>query len=150
MAKAYVHTGNRLPESKLFAIKGLLEAGYSCRRTAAMARCSLSTVIAVKRRPELDPDVVTNIKRHLSGKFYRIADESLDGITDEKLQKASAPQLMTMAAIGIDKARLIEGQTTERTEFVNWTDRQLEAEIAQLEAELEKIASARANLDATV
>ena len=44
--------------------------------------------------------------------FDALAMRSLSSITDAKLTKANAVQLMTTAAIATDKARLVRGQAT--------------------------------------
>ena len=126
----------RLPIAQQLAIKALLSAGKSERHTAVLSGVSRDTVRAVNKRKDLDPQTVDRIKNGLAGKLYTTADRSIDSITDEKLEKSSAVQSMTTAAIAIDKARLIEGKATSRTEYVNADDQAINDEIARLEGEL--------------
>lgn len=128
----------RLPLAKQLAIKALLEIGKSERQTAKLSGVSRDSVRAVNKRRDLDPKLVDRIKSGLAAKFYDAADRSLDHISHEKLAKSTSVQLMTTAAIGVDKARLIEGKATSRTEYVDATDKEINEEIAKLEAELEQ------------
>ena len=127
----------RLPLAQQLAIKALLESGKSERSTALLSGVSRNTVRAVNKCTTLDPDKVNTIKNGLAGKLYHTADRSIDSITDDKLDKSSAVQAMTTAAIAIDKARLIEGKATSRTELVDASDQEINEEIARLESELQ-------------
>lgn len=126
----------RLPIAQQLAIKALLETGKSERHTARLSGVSRETVRAVKVSNNLDPQAVDRIKSGLAGKLYNTADRSIDSITNDKLKHSSAVQAMTTAAIAIDKARLIEGKATSRTEYVNASDKEINDEIARLEGEL--------------
>lgn len=55
-------------------------------------------------------DVIKNV---LGDFWYTLADEAMAQITEEKLKELSVPQLVTVAAIATDKARLLEGKPTE-------------------------------------
>ena len=126
----------KLPLAQQLAIKALLESGTSERKAATLSGVSRETVRAVQKCKSLDPERVDKIKRSLAGKFYDVTDRSLDHITDEKLEKSSSVQLATTAAIALDKARLIEGKATARTEYLDASDQAINDEIARLEGEL--------------
>lgn len=128
----------KLPIAQQLAVKALLESGKSERHTSKLAKVSRATVRAVNKCKSLDPQLVDRIKLGLASKLYEVADRSLDHITDDKMEKSTSVQLMTTAAIGIDKARLIEGKSTSRTEFVDASDQAINDEIVRLEAELGK------------
>jgi len=128
----------KLPIAQQLAIKALLETGKSERSTAKLSGVSRETVRAVKEAKNLDPQAVDRIKKGLSAKFYDVADRSLDHITDEKLKGAQPSQLIMTAGIATDKARLIEGKATARTEYVDASDQEINDEIARLEGELGK------------
>ena len=132
-------TLTRLPIAQQHAIKALLEIGKSERQTAKLAGVSRATVQAIKNCASLDLEQVGRIKEGLAAKFYGTVDRSLDSITDIKLKASSAQQLMMVAAIGTDKARLIEGKATSRTEFVDATDQAIQEEIGALEKELAEL-----------
>jgi len=126
----------RFPELRGAEIKALLEQGYSIAKCATMAGCSRDTVVAIKKSNKFDRAIVDSIKNHISGKFYKVADAAVNAITPEKLQNATPVQLITTAGIAIDKARLIEGDATQRIEFVGVVDDELQGQIAALEGEL--------------
>ena len=128
----------KFPIAQQLAIKALLETGASERKTARLSGVSRETVRAVKECKTLDPERVDRIKKGLSAKFYDVADRSLDHISDEKLKGAQPSQLIMTAGIATDKARLIEGKATTRTEFVDASDQEINDEIAKLEGELAK------------
>lgn len=129
---------NRLPIAQQLAIKALLESGKSERFTAKITKNSRETVRAVNKCQTLDPQLVDRIKSGLAAQFYGVVDRSLQSITDDKLKASTAQQLMMVAAIGTDKARLIDGKVTARTEYVNASDKEINDEIARLEGELGK------------
>lgn len=126
----------KFPIAQQLAIRALLETGKSERSTAKLSGVSRETVRAVKEARNLDPQAVDRIKRGLAGKFYDVTDRSLDHITNEKLKSSSSVQLATTAAIALDKARLIEGKATARTEYVDASDKEINDEITRLEGEL--------------
>lgn len=126
----------KLPLAQQLAVKALLESGKSERHTAKLSGVSRESVRKIKECKSLDPQAVDRIKAGLAGKFYQAVDRSLDSISDKKLENATAQQLMMTAAIGTDKARLIEGKATSRTEYVDASDKELNEEIAKLEGEL--------------
>ena len=136
--KSRVHTGTRMSSAKAYAIRALVDAGFSKRKIAEKEHISVNTVNAIKNSDRFDPQRVDRIKANLSAHFYDTVNRSLETITQEKLDKSSALQLMTVAAIGTDKARLIEGKATSRTEYMSVEDKAVQDEIARLEVELGK------------
>jgi hypothetical protein len=128
----------KLPIAQQLAIKALVESGTSERKAAKLSGVSRETVRAVKESKNLDPEAVDRIKKGLAAKFYSVADRSIDNITDEKLKHAQPSQLIMTAGIATDKARLIEGKATARTEYVDASDKEINDEIERLEGELGK------------
>jgi carboxylesterase type B len=126
----------KLPLAQQLAAKALLESGKSERQTAKLSKISREAVRAIKECKSLDPEQVDRIKKGLAAKFYDVADRSIDNITDDKLKNAQPSQLIMTAGIATDKARLIEGKATSRTEYVDASDQELNDEIARLEGEL--------------
>lgn len=91
----------------------MLESGISIGKVAKAVHLSPTTVQVIKKTNSYSLTEIDNVKKRLPFKAYRIADEALDFITPEKLKDSSASALMTISAIGIDKARLLEGLPTE-------------------------------------
>ena len=129
----------------------LLEQGRTIGRVAKEMGVSRQVVKSVKAQPERwDRALVDAIKNKLAGKFYRIANRSIDAITDSKLQSASAAQLILVSATATDKARLIEGQATQRVAYESVADRELQDEIAKLEGELEALKGSAIEVEGSI
>lgn len=126
-------------EAKAYAVRAMLEAGMSRSQIHAKVKISDETISVIKKSEKFDPERVRVIKDGLAAKIYEKVDLALDSIDKDKLIKATAQQAMMTAAIGIDKARLIEGEVTQRVEFVNAADKDLAAEIAKLNEELARL-----------
>ena len=56
-------------------------------------------------------ETVRALQKRLPAKFLHVANWSVDNITPEKLENCSAPQLMMVAGIAVDKARDMAGDT---------------------------------------
>lgn len=131
-----VVTLKRIPLTVQLAVRAALDSGKTLEAVSKESKLSIPTVWAIKHTKTLDQERVDAIRKRLGGKFYEIADASLNGITQEKIEKASVSQLIMAAGIATDKARLIEGQATARVEFRDATDQALEEEITSLEAQI--------------
>jgi hypothetical protein len=129
-------TGDRIAPARAYAIRALVDSGFPIEEIARREHLSKNTVYAIKKDDRFDPQRVERIKGNLSAHFYDTAHRSLEGVTDEKIEKSSGLQLVTMAAISTDKARLIEGKATARTEYMSAEDQSVQDEIARLEGEL--------------
>lgn len=56
-------------------------------------------------------------KKMMANRFYQIADLCLSHVDTEKMQRMDPYKLVVAASIALDKARLIEGQSTENLSF---------------------------------
>ncbi len=129
-------TGERIATARAYAIRALVESGMTKKEIARREHISTNTIRAIQKSEKFDPQRVDRIKQGLAGKWYETADRAIDRIDDTKLQQSTALQLGTLAAISTDKARLIEGKATSRTEYVDASDQEINDEIARLEGEL--------------
>lgn len=102
-------TLERIPHEKQVAIHSLLSLGYPTRKIAKTVQVSQNTVCFVNQ--QVQPKSTDNdaYKKQLLGWQYSVAQRAMCRITDDKLEKMNALQLMTINAIGIDKARDMEG-----------------------------------------
>jgi hypothetical protein len=130
------YTGERLSPVRAYGIRALVEAGVSQREIARKEHVSTNTVQAIKYSDRFDANRVEAIKKNLSASWYTTAGRSLERITDQKLDQSSAAQLAVISAVATDKARLIEGKATSRTEYADKSDLEIQAEIKKLEDEL--------------
>lgn len=129
--------------------KALLEAGASYRKVAAETGLSDWTITRLKRGVydnKIPASYLEQARASLSSKLTLVASLALDEIVEnpDKLRQASAKDLMTTAAIAIDKQELLEGRPTARVDhLVNLSEEELDAEIRQKAIELAKVARRR-------
>jgi hypothetical protein len=89
----------------------------------------------------LDPRILELRKKHLAGLNYYVADISLSSITVGDVQKLNALQRGILAATNVDKARLLEGQSTENIS-VRGTVEHYESELSDIKARKEALFAA--------
>lgn len=64
-----------------------------------------------------DKVYVSQTKKLMASRFYQLADMALSHIDPGKLERLDPYKLGVLASIALDKARLIEGQSTENISF---------------------------------
>lgn len=83
-------------------------------------------------------------KAELADRLDVIAHQLLDGLTEDKIKLAGAPQLMTAFGIAVDKAQLLKGKPTAINDNTHrhddLSDAELDARIAELEARVHRAA----------
>jgi len=91
-----------------------LEQGYSLNKISKLLKCSKHTIIEVKRGKKIGSKLLaTRLKEQLADKFTVHASMFLDYANQQdKLDKASTLQLVTAAGISVDKARLLNNEST--------------------------------------
>lgn len=89
----------------------------SIRTVAAQTGLAFETVRRLWKKEDLLPPAVESVKNNLRAKFYLISNFALDSITPEKFEKLDPYRAMLTAGISLDKARLIEGLSTENINF---------------------------------
>lgn len=111
----FVNTGNRLTLAQKFALRAQAKTGQNANSIAKQNGISPSTVIKVLNDPTLelvDNSEMEKLKDIHSQRLWMNALRGQLAITNEKLDQASALQLMTMSAIATEKARLMEEKST--------------------------------------
>jgi hypothetical protein len=107
----------RLTTGRKIAIKAMLDSGFPERQIAALENVSPATVNNIRHDPELQdlsPSIVEKTKSMLASRAYVMADRSISKAAEEdRLDKMNSYQLTVMGSIMIDKARLMEGMSTE-------------------------------------
>lgn len=112
-------TGNRLDPIDKITVKALLSSNKTAYQVSKQTGISHQTVMKIKRDDTILPQIeLDTIKKGLAGKLYQKANEAVYNITQDKLDNASALQLMTIAGIGIDKARLMSDQSNFNVSIV--------------------------------
>jgi len=99
----------RIPHDKQVAVHSLHALGYSTRKIAQSVDISTNVVCKITHEIPSNLDDIDTFKKGLLLRQYGIAQRATNYITDDKLDKMNALQLMTINAIGIDKARDMEG-----------------------------------------
>lgn len=117
----------QLTTGRKIVIKTMVEAGIPYRQIAAMERVSVATVHGVAHDNELiemSPEIVAKTKAALSGRAYVLADRSISKAGEEtRLDKMNSYQLTVMGSIMIDKARLMDGMSTENLALHTMSER---------------------------
>lgn len=104
-----IQTLPNIPLHKQIVIQGMLNAGMSYRQICDDAEVSTRSVTQIKRRNVPETPLLEHIKKVLPTAFYALSALSMSKVTSEKLDSCSAPQLMMVSGIAVDKARDMEG-----------------------------------------
>ncbi len=125
--------GKRYPNGQKLAVLAMKGNG-SAKEVSQQFGIGEKTVNRIWNDPEfadLSPTTVSKIKKGLGGLFYRRAFEAAATIDQDKLNASSALQLATVSGIMTEKARLMEGLSTENHSHAGF--------IGNLEIDREKI-----------
>ena len=124
------------------AIYTLHQFGYTAPQIKEMCNKYLnlttSQVKHILEREQATLAQMETIKEGLAEKFYKIADSALEHITEEKLQKTPAFQLLGMASLAVEKARLIEGAPTQNLSVDVYTYHKLAVKLDDLQKQRQK------------
>ena len=102
-------TLERVPLHKQIYARALLDMGTSTRSVAEECSIGLSTVQAIKHKQDYSEQFLESVKRKLPTAFYALGGLAMSKVSEEKLDACSAPQLMIVAGVAVDKARDMEG-----------------------------------------
>lgn len=105
----YKSTANQIPHAKQVMVHGLLAQNFPYKRIAKIVGISVGSICAIARHVPTTIEEVEVFKKALVARAYAISTRAFEHMTDEKLNACSAPQLMMVAGIAIDKARDLEG-----------------------------------------
>ena len=141
-------TLERIPHDKQVAIHSLHALGYSQRKIAKAVDVSANVVGVATRMLPSNLAEVDAYKKQLICWNYGISQRAITTITDEKLDKMNALQLMTINAIGIDKARDMEGSNRPQFNIVTVIN-ECKQTRDKLEKQMQAIATRKAQLMAT-
>jgi len=95
-------------------VKILLTQGYSYNSISKELSISKDSIHRIGKEIDNLEQLRTDKKRELAEKLWNKVILALNLITKHKLKKLTGSQLMTTAAIGVDKALLLGGEVTER------------------------------------
>lgn len=127
----------RMSTGRKFAIRAMLESGLSQSKIAALEGISKSTVHDIAHDPEiaeLDPKIVGKTKAMMAGRAYLFADRAISKAGEEdRMDKMNSYQLTVMGSIMIDKARLLDGLSTDNIALHNVSE-QLQSGAREIES----------------
>ena len=123
----------RLSDEIKEQVKVLTAQGRSIRDISKRLKINFKSVMKIQKETDnIDMEQLRNIEKgKIIKKYWNKVDMALDSITEEKIKKMSAYQMMTIAAIGTDKAQLLNGEVTER--FGLKTESELDRELRDLQ-----------------
>jgi hypothetical protein len=124
-----------IPDEIREKVKIMAIQGHSEPYIAKKFNIANSSVHRIKKEIDGLESLRENKKQEIINKLWEIVLSALNSITDEKIKKMSAYQIMLTAAVAADKAQLLSGEATERLELSqSEIDRKLnELEIAEKE-----------------
>lgn len=128
--------------------KALLDTGATIRAVSEECGIGGSTVIAIKRKPDYDVRFLESVKKQLPTAFYALAGLSLSKVSPEKLDACSAPQLMMVSGIAVDKARDMEGSNRPVFNVVTVIN-ECKQTRDKLELQMNQVHAARARLNSS-
>lgn len=102
-------TLERIPEEKQILAKILFDSSHSISQVCKRVGISNHAAIAVKRNNEYSATLIEDYKKRLPFKAYRLADNVIDMISIQEIQKAPLGTKMMAFGVAIDKARDMEG-----------------------------------------
>jgi hypothetical protein len=106
--------GYRLNKIEKAGIVALLESGKGVRHVARETgrTPSIISIISKGNGVPIDPEQVEQIKRNLSAKLYKRADEAVDFMGDGRLNEMNAFQLAGIAKHTIESDRRMVNEST--------------------------------------
>ena len=109
----------------------------------------LSTIAAIKNKADYSPTFLDSVKRALPAAFYALAGLAMSKVSADKLEVCSAPQLMMVAGIAVDKARDMEGSNRPIFNVVTVIN-ECKQTRDKLEGQMTRLSSARSALQSNV
>ena len=98
-----------------------LKSGMNQTKLCQKHRLTKSAIALIVADDSLQETVngtwINQTKKYMAARFYQLADMALGYIDPKKLERLDPYKLGVLASIALDKARLIEGQSTENLSF---------------------------------
>jgi hypothetical protein len=115
--------GKRLTLSEKLVIRAERKAGKSYGEISKEYNVGKATAKRICDNVKLAKhnDMVERVKKNMANKLYLTADSSIDQV-NKMLPDASAAQAAVITGIMIEKARLIDGQSTANQSVHVWMD----------------------------
>ena len=102
-------TLERIPHDKQVAVASFFDLGYSQSKIARSLDISRNVVHNILAQFPSNSSELEQCKKTIISKSYGLVARAWNRVTDDKLDAMNALQLTTIGAIGVDKARDMEG-----------------------------------------
>lgn len=112
-------TLERIPHDKQVAVRTLCLLGQPYRKISKALDISMDAITVINRQFPSNHEEVEQYKKRLTCEAYGLSSRAWMRVTDDKLDKMNALQLTTIGAIGVDKARDMEGSNRPVFNIVN-------------------------------
>lgn len=133
----------RIPMATKIVAKVMTESGFSQREVGRELNIALNSVQIAIRDTTLDRELIDKVKSHLPNKLYVVAFKIADRLMTkpELIEKMNPYMCALVMGIMIDKARLMDGQSTENIA--------VKGTVAEIQTTLQAIAEMRQRLGQT-
>jgi len=133
--------GQGVPPHVRAAIRALVDMGASYRDVMEQFGVSRETVRKILREGDINPKLLNRVKEEILTRMWTLASEAISHITPEKLAETKdIYKLALVVAIAVDKARLMEGGSTQNIAIVSKVEHHIE-NIEKIKKEIEEIKS---------
>lgn len=130
------------PEELKILAMSLKACGRTYKSIAETFGVGEGTVHGWINDTRLDPIAVSQVsdavKRNMASKMYVSSNSILSAISDQDVEKASLLQKASSIGILVDKARLIEGHSTENVEMIYTRRNEVNTRESDIKKEIER------------
>ena len=102
-------TLERIPHDKQVQVRTLTMFGTPYRKIAKLVGVGKDVIVSINKQFPVNSSEIEDFKKRLIGESYGLVARAWNRVTDDKLDAMNALQLTTIGAIGVDKARDMEG-----------------------------------------
>lgn len=118
----------------------MIEEGKSYKEIQLQTNLSVATIWRIKsNKIEVNSKICSILREKENDKLLYLRHRIYDSIDQETIEKASLLQRVTSGAILTEKEQLLAGKATQRVEFEDIGDKELEERLRKEEETLSKI-----------
>ncbi len=130
-------------------INVLKEIGYTEAQIVEVINLPKKEIKKALHDPQIDQDEIDKIKKGLSGRLWRKANDILNIITPEKLKFIDPAKLAVILGITLEKALLLDGKATKIVSYQELTGEilDIDAKIRTLEVRKQITSGEQQNAD---
>lgn len=138
MSQAHQQRYKSLTTGLKAKIMKALKSGWTFTAIGATYHVTKDMIALIANDPDLkdvlaESSSAEETKKALAAKFFKLSDIALNFITIEKLEKMTPEKLAWVAAVALDKGRLLHGESTANISFRDMAQ-STRAQLAELTA----------------